>query len=266
MTQHALLHDVTGNGDPIVLMPGGVTGWASTIPLAERLSRRRQVVRAQLRAIELVEAREPIPESYGVDTERDALLATVDSLGFDRFDLFGWSSGGVAALAFALAYPERVRTLTLVEPAAFWVLRETGHALDALAAEEAVDRTLVGKEITIDDLKAFLVRAGLGGPDTNFESHPRWPIMVRNRQSLSINAVEYDHSDSLDRLRALDVPILAIKGTDTAEFLAAIVDDIVATAPNATLLELPGGHACHIENIDRFVEELERHLYGVVAR
>lgn len=114
MTQHALLHDVTGNGDPIVLMPGGVTGWASTIPLAERLSKRRQVVRAQLRAIELVEAREPIPESYGVDTERDALLATVDSLGFDRFDLFGWSSGGVAALAFALAYPERVRTLTLV--------------------------------------------------------------------------------------------------------------------------------------------------------
>lgn len=127
-------------------------------------------------------------------------------------------------------------------------------------------RTLVGKEITIDDLKAFLVRAGLGGPDTNFEPHPRWPIMARNRQSLSINAVEHDHSDSLDRLRALDVPILAIKGTDTAEFLAAIVDDIVATAPNATLLGLPVGHACHIENIDRFVEELERHLYGVVAR
>jgi hypothetical protein len=38
------------------------------------------------------------------------------------------------------------------------------------------------------------------------------------------------------------------------------VDDLAAMVPRARLLELPGGHASHIENIDRFLEELETHI------
>jgi len=30
--------------------------------------------------------------------------------------------------------------------------------------------------------------------------------------------------------------------------------------PQGRLLELPGGHASHIENIDRFLEELDTHI------
>ena len=256
--QEPLLYEITGQGDPIVLVPGALTGWLSWIAHAERLAEDHTVIRVQGRSVELVEAGKPIPASYGVVTERDALLATVDRLNLDQFDLAGWSLGASTALAFALEYPERVRTLTLIEPAAFWVLRQTGYPTDSFADDEAFDRALAGKEITIDDLKTFLVRTGLG--DTDLESHPRWPVMVRNRQALSIVDVEWDYTGSLDRLRSLDVPILAVKGTDTAESLSASVDAIVSTAPHATLLELPGGHACHIENFDRFLEALDAHI------
>ncbi len=255
-----LLYEITGTGDPIVLMPGSLSGWLQWIAHAERLATRHTVVRAQIRSVELVEAGEPVPADYGVVTERDALLSTVDSIGIDQFDLIGWSAGGSIALSFAMAHPERVKTLTLIEPAAMWVLRETGHMTDAYREIEAIDRSLAHREITIDDLRAFLVRAGLGAPDTDFEAFPRWPVWVRNRQMLSLTATEWDHSESLDRLRGLHVPILAVKGTDTSSVLATIVDDIVASAPHATLLELPGGHACHIENTDRFLEELEGHI------
>src|ERR671910_627860 len=144
MNQRVLLHEVKGQGDPIVLVPGGLSGWLSWIPHAERLSKERMVVRFQLRSIELAEAGEPFPDDYGTLTEREALLATVDELGVDSFDLAGWSYGGLISLAFALEYPERVRTLTLIEPGAFWILRETGHVSDALAGAEADDRSFTG--------------------------------------------------------------------------------------------------------------------------
>jgi pimeloyl-ACP methyl ester carboxylesterase len=259
MNQRVLLHEVKGQGEPIVLVPGGLSGWLSWIPHAERLSKERMVVRVQLRSVELAEAGEPFPEDYGVLTEREALRATVDELGLETFDLAGWSHGGFVSLAFALEYPERVRTLTLIEPGAFWILRETGHASDALAGAEADDRSLSGREITIDDLKDFFVRAGFGESDDNFESLPQWPVWVRNRQVLSIFGTLWDYTDSLERLRALEIPVLAVKGTDTTELEAAVVDDLVATVPRGRLLELPGGHASHIENIDRFLEELTRH-------
>jgi pimeloyl-ACP methyl ester carboxylesterase len=260
MNQRVLLHEVKGQGDPIVLVPGVLSGWLSWIPHAERLSKERMVVRVQLRSIELAEAGEPFPDDYGTLTEREALLATVDELGLDSFDLAGWSSGGLISLAFALEYPGRVRTLTLIEPEAPWILRETGHAADTLAGTEAYDRSLSGREITILDLKDFLVRAGLGAPGDDFESLPSWPVWVRNRQVLSTIGTIHDYTDSLERLRALDIPVLAVKGTDTTEQDAAVVDDLVATVPRGRLLELPGGHASHIENIDRFLEELDTHI------
>jgi pimeloyl-ACP methyl ester carboxylesterase len=260
MNQRVLLHEAKGQGEPIVLVPGGLSGWLSWIPFAERLSKERMVVRVQLRSVELAEAGEPFPEDYGVLTEREALHATVNELGLDSFDLAGWSHGGLISLAFALEYPERVRTLTLIEPGAFWILHETGHASDALAGAEADDRSFTGREITVDDLKDFLVRAGLGQPGDDFESLPSWPVWVRNRQVLSIFGTLWDYTDSLERLRALEVPVLAVKGTDTTELEAAVVDDLVATVPRGRLLELAGGHASHIENIDRFLEELETHI------
>lgn len=173
MNQKVLLHEVKGQGEPIVLVPGGLSGWLSWIPFAERLASERKVIRVQLRSVELAEAGEPFPADYGIPTEREALRITVDELGLESFDLAGWSHGGLVALAFALEYPERVRTLTLIEPEAAWIPRESGHAKDALAEAEAYDRSFTGREITIDDLKGFLVRAGLGDPGDDFESLPQ---------------------------------------------------------------------------------------------
>ena len=99
----------------------------------------------------------------------------------------------------------------------------------------------------------------MGEPGDDFESLPQWPVWLRNRQVLSIFGTLWDYTDSLERLRALDVPVLAVKGTDTTELEAAVVDDLAATVPRGRLLELPGGHASHIENIDRFLDELAKH-------
>ena len=265
MDTHPLLSDVTGRGEPIVLVPGGLSGWASWIPHAQRLNATRMVVRVQVRSVELAEHGEPVPAGYGTIMEREALRATMDQLGLTHFDLAGWSYGAHIALAFALEYPNRVRTLTLIEPPASWILRATGHAATALDRDVAFDRSFANRAISETDLKNFLVRAGLVKPGDDVESLPGWPGWLRNRQALAINGTIHDYTDSLDRLRSLTVPILAVKGDRTAGSLASIVDDIAAIAPRARLLTLPGDHACHLQNADRFLTELESHLEGKMA-
>lgn len=255
-----LLSEVTGQGDPIVLVPGGLSGWVSWIPLARRLSEHRMVIRVQLRSIELAGSGKAFPDSYGVQTETEGLRATVDNLELERFDLAGWSHGGMVALDFAMTYPGRVRTLTLIEPAAFWILRETGYSGAELARLERNDRSLAGMPVTEDDFKRFLVRAGLGQPGDDFESHPSWAVWMQNRQVLSILGTIWDHAESLARLRALDLPILAVKGRESVPEEISVVDAIATTAPNATLLELPGDHACHLQNPDTFLAALASHM------
>ena len=260
MKTNTLLHDVTGDGEPIVLLPGGLSGWLSWIPHAERLSADRKVVRVQLRSVEIAEAGEPFPPDYSVETERDALLATVDKLGLDTFDLVGWSHGGGIALAFTLEYPERVRSLTVIEPQASWILKQTGTAVDALAEAEKFEREVAGREITVDDLKGFIVRAGLGQPGDDFESMPGWPVWVRNRQVLSAVHTLIDFAESLQRLRSLSVPVLGVRGTDSSAVDSAIVGELVANVQDGRLLELPGDHAAHLQNFERFLEELIGHI------
>jgi pimeloyl-ACP methyl ester carboxylesterase len=75
----------------------------------------------------------------------------------------------------------------------------------------------------------------------------------------------WDYTDSLDRLRRLDVPVLAVKGTETTEEDSAIVDDLVAIVPRGRMLELPGDHASHIQNMERFLAELAGHTARVPA-
>ncbi len=262
---YPLLHEVTGTGKPIVLVPGGLSGWLSWTPFVEPLATGRQVVRVQLRSVELAEAGTLYPLDYSSLDEREALRATVDKLGLGRFDLVGWSYGGHVALAFALEYPERVRTLTVIEPASVWILRAMNYDPHGLGQGEARDRSLMGQQITLEELKQFLVWAGFGHPGDNFESLASWPVWVRNRQVLSVNATIWEYTDSLERLRALQVPVLAVKGEETTAHLAAIVDDLVATVPHGQRVELPGGHACHIQNMDRFLAELARHIAAVPA-
>jgi pimeloyl-ACP methyl ester carboxylesterase len=251
---------------PIVLVPGGLSGWHSWRPMAERLGRERAVVRTQLRGLELAGSGQPIPDTYAVSTEIDAVLAAVDDLGLHRFDLAGWSLGGRVALDFALMYPGRVRSLTVIEPEAMWLLPQSGFPTEEAAALEARDRSLTGRTISAAHLKDFLVRAGLGDAGSDVEAHPSWPIWMQNRQILAHIGMLWDDDGALDRLRECAIPILAIHGTESQPADIAMTRTLATTAPHGTLLELPGDHACHLQNPDRFLDALRWHASGATQR
>ena len=58
----AMKTEMTGQGRPLVLVPGGLTGWLSWKPHAERLSKDHKVVRVQLLTVNMGLRRERLPE------------------------------------------------------------------------------------------------------------------------------------------------------------------------------------------------------------
>lgn len=126
-----LLHDETGNGPTLVLVPGSRTAPSAWQAAAETLAATHRVVRLRLLAVELAEAGCALPATYTAAAELDALDAALARLADEPVDLVGWSDGAGLVLAHARRHPATVRTLTLVEPPAPPTAKEL-HALPQL--------------------------------------------------------------------------------------------------------------------------------------
>jgi pimeloyl-ACP methyl ester carboxylesterase len=249
---------VTGNGRPIVLVPGGLTGWASWEPFVKSFSEKRTVISVQLLGVQFGLENRPLPADYSVKTESDALAATLDSLGYNTpVDVVAWSFGAFTALDYALGHPNRIRTLTLIEPPAMWVLHATGKWDDE--AQQAADffQTQNG-DITEDMLAEFIQRVGIVQPGQSARELPMWNYWVPFRHSLRINPSVVSFRDDVNRLENFQPPVLLVKGTGSTIWLHRIIDGLLETIPHSQVLEFPGGHAAHIVSRDRFIPELEK--------
>jgi pimeloyl-ACP methyl ester carboxylesterase len=246
-----------GSGPPLVLIGGGLTGWASWVPHAERLADTREVVRLQLLSVQYGLEDRPLPDGYSITMESRALAAALDDLGLTgSVDLAAWSYGALVTLDFALNHPERVRTLTLIEPPASWTLPDRGRSMPDARALADVARRAQGDDVSIDDLVFFLRTAALVPPGADPESLPQWESWVRHRRSLRAGSAPFDHTDDPARLRAFDRPVLLVTGHGTSPFLGAVHQTLATTLPQARTLELDGGHAPHLVEMDPFLDAL----------
>jgi pimeloyl-ACP methyl ester carboxylesterase len=254
--------DVRGSGPPAVLVGGGLTGALSWAPIQARLAGGHTAACAQPLAVQYgLEARR-LPPGYSVKLESRALGAAIDAaFGPSPIDLAAWSYGALVTLDYALDHPERVRTLTLIEPPAFWVLDATGTFDDESrrGSDEvhALYRTMKD-DVTEAQLATFVRHAGLVPPGKAPEELPTWPSWVKHRRSLRTGDASWEHTDDAARLRAFPRPVLLVTGAGTAHFLRRIIDGLAATLPHAELLELPGGHAPQIVAPDAFLARFER--------
>lgn len=249
--------DRAGAGRPLALIGGGLTGSASWQPHAERLAAGRDVARLQLLAVQFGLEDRPLPDDYSVATESAALAAALDGLGWTGpVDLVAWSYGALVTLDFALDHPQRVRSLTLIEPPALWLLPDRGRAFpDARALDQVT--AAVGDDVDLDTLERFLRTVALVPPGAEPGSLPQWESWARHRRSLRAGDAPSRHTDDVARLRDFAPPVLLVTGTGTSPFLRAAHDALAAALPDARTLELPGGHAPQLATMDEFLAALE---------
>jgi pimeloyl-ACP methyl ester carboxylesterase len=250
--------NIIGKGTPIVLVPGGLTGWASWEPHSRILAERHTVIRVQLLSVQYGLENRSLPADYSVRTESEALAATLDSLGYTQpIDIVGWSFGAFTALQYSLDHPEHVRSLTLIEPPAMWVLRSDGMFDEATQKEADFFLTLQG-DITENMLAEFLQHAGFLKPGVSARELPQWNVWVPFRQSLRNSPTVVKYNDDIKRLQDFQAPALLVKGTGSAFWLHNIIDRLAENIPNSRIVEFPGGHAPHIVSMDQFILELEK--------
>ena len=249
-----LSSEVTGRGEAVVLVPGGLTGWVSWRPHAERLASSRRVMRVQLLSVERGLSGKPLPPAYSVTTEQQALTRAIEQAGITRADFAGWSYGAEVLLDFALTYPHRVRTLTLIEPPAFWVLRSRGPLSPEATEFQRVTQTFGPGNVTEDQLAQFAHFAGFVPAERNPMSMPQWPQWVAHRQSLRTGDVAFRHHDDITRVRQFDRPVLLFKGEGSPPYLREIIDVLGEEFNAARVRELPGAHGLHLVSLDAFMK------------
>jgi pimeloyl-ACP methyl ester carboxylesterase len=119
-----------------------------------------------------------------------------------------------------------------------------------------------GREITDQDLIAFLRIVGLGGADAAFTASPAWPVWSEYRNYLSWYG-ERSLGTSQAGIAAfedLTVPVLLVRGTRTAAWLSQIVDYFAERLVAATVAEFEGGHASIFRHADEFATALRDHV------
>ena len=262
MEPRVLIYNEAGVGDPLVLVPGALTGWLSWIPHQDRLNTHHRVVRVQPIHNELGSAGKPADPGYSAAIERESLAVTLDRLNVERADFAGWSGGGRALIEFVLAYPDRVRSLTLVEPAAYWILEQVGEEVGAVEHLNGFLHDLAGRVVTEHDLARFLAYAGFLKDSAEARLHPAWETWASHRMALSWQDSVKSSGRAVEEISSITCPVLLINGTSTEFWLKRIIDILGERIPNARIVELAGDHASHIQSIDRFLEEFEAHVHS----
>jgi 3-oxoadipate enol-lactonase len=105
-----LTHRTDGQGEPVLLLNGGMMSIGSWEPIATALSPRFQVVRCDFRG-QLLSPGEPEPT---LETHVRDLVELIDGLKLERVHLAGTSYGGLVALLFAALHPVRSASLTVI--------------------------------------------------------------------------------------------------------------------------------------------------------
>jgi 3-oxoadipate enol-lactonase len=174
------------------------------------------------------------------------LKAILDALEIDRTNLVGQSMGGWWATAFALAHPERLRTLALSNTVGgLWTDALFEHFATFVAGAAGTGDSRLGVHSAIG--RAFAARNPAGAflyqQLNTFHSPPMGAV----GRALAGEKVEHAALD------ALDLPILAITGTDDALFPAALVIDTMSRLANVTIVEIAdAGHSPYFERPDEY--------------
>lgn len=157
-------------------------------------------------------------------------------------DLVGHSFGAVAALRLAIAAPEAIRTLTLVEPVLFAAARGSGTWAEICGMMDRYRAALSAG----DRERAAAIFTGVWGSGVPWGDLPAGERAAITRRIHLVEAgtpALFEDSGRIladDALESLEMPVLLIRGDRSPAIIGAIAEAIAARLPDVGVATVPG--------------------------
>jgi 3-oxoadipate enol-lactonase len=192
------------------------------------------------------------------DAAKD-LVGLMDHLGIDRAVLAGMSQGGYLTLRAALADPDRVLGLILLNTQA-----AADHADVLVARDELVEAWTSADEVP-DEISDAVRTIILGGYDRAAEWQAKWKAMAPERVRQVCHTLS-SREDLEDRLVEIDVPALVVHSQDDVAIDVASARRMAELLPRGDIAVVSSGeHAASLVNPGEVNPPIERFLSQFAA-
>jgi pimeloyl-ACP methyl ester carboxylesterase len=243
-----------GDGEPFVLLhgfTGGAGDWAGVV---DDLTAHRQVITVEHRG-HGASTNTGDEATYTFDQLVADFAQVADDLGLERFDLLGHSMGGIVAMRYALAHPDRLRSLVLMDTGAAASPEGPQHAWMRAGFELSREG---GMTAVFDAIAPFL-GDGEAGERARADVRTKYDQM----DPAAFRALGEEllvHPSVLDRLATLPVATTVIVGEHDPG-LRTESDALAATIPEAVLVVIPdAAHSPQVEQRDAWLAAVIDHL------
>jgi pimeloyl-ACP methyl ester carboxylesterase len=230
----SLYYEEHGAGDPIVALHGGGSSAAMWVEAAPELAKRGRTILYDRRGS--FRSERPEPYATNVHEQADDAAALIDALAAAPAIVIGRSYGGAIAVDLALRYPERVRTLVLLEGDV--------PAVSETAAKEwaELEERLLAER---DQRRAaeMLMREVIG--DAVWERMPAEvkEILAGNGPALVAEIRGgYPHVTA-EQLGTIEQPMLFVGAKDSVFDYRETAEVLATAMPSAKVEWVEGGHA-----------------------
>jgi pimeloyl-ACP methyl ester carboxylesterase len=226
-----VFYETEGDGEPIVLLHGGLADNSTWAGQFSGLSPHRRVVAPERQAHGHTPD-QPGPLTWSGMTEQTVKFLVAQGLG--PVDLVGWSDGGMVGTLIAAEHPELIRTLTV-----------TGSAFSDAGYVAGLVEGLVSLPPDDDELAMFAALYAQASPDGPEHFAEVWD---------KVRAMWAEPFDWAEKVKRISAPTLVIVGDDdfirvdhAAEFSQLVQNGQLAVVPGSS-------HALPLEKPDLFNE------------
>ncbi len=204
------------------------------------------------------------PHDPARDLHDQCYEAVLPYLPKGRFDAVGHSFGATLALRLALEMPERVRSLTLIEPVLFAAAKGSGTFASHRTAQIGPGPDLRDED-RLSATRAFLKLWGSGADFDDLPAHQRAYMAARiHLIDASDPALFGDSAGLVPRLAEVAAPTLLMAGGDCLPVMTAILDRMQAEIPQSSRSTIPGaGHMAPITHPAPVAAAIADHLARV---
>jgi pimeloyl-ACP methyl ester carboxylesterase len=214
----AVFYETEGDGEPIVLLHGGLADNSTWAAQFSGFAPHRRVVAPERQAQGHTPDRSgPLRYEAMADQTIDFLVA----LGLGPVDLLGWSDGGMVGTLIAAAHPELVRTLTV-----------TGSGFSSAGYVPGAMEDLVALTPDDEDMEMFVAMYALASPDGPGHFPEVWA---------KISTMWAEPFDWTAKVKRITAPTLVIVGDDdyvtvshAEEFSRLVAHGQLAVVPGAS--------------------------------